>query len=143
MNASVYSLGYPENVVREYNNWLLLLRRKQITIGSLVLVVKEEYTSISQLTDDAHCECRYIIKDIETNMKNIFNYDIMNYLVLMMVDKHVHYHIIPRYKEEVSFNGIEYRDVEWPNPPNMNKIQNMSDDEYRHLYKYLTDKWNK
>ncbi len=51
----------------------------------------------------------------------------MNYLMLMMVDKHVHYHIIPRYSETKTFLGREWKDSGWPAIPNLNaEVEEMS-----------------
>ena len=35
----------------------------------------------------------------------------------MMVDNHVHYHVIPRYSHPVNFAGKLYEDKFWPKPP--------------------------
>jgi len=57
------------------------------------------------------------IKDIEAALKAAFDYDKINYLMLMMVDPNVHYHVIPRYAAARSFNGAENADSGWPGPP--------------------------
>jgi diadenosine tetraphosphate (Ap4A) HIT family hydrolase len=43
----------------------------------------------------------------------------MNYLMLMMVDKHVHFHVIPRYEKEVELFGEIWKDTSWPGIPNL------------------------
>jgi len=37
--------------------------------------------------------------------------------MLMMVDPDVHFHVIPRYPEPVSFDGLAFADSGWPGPP--------------------------
>ena len=44
-------------------------------------------------------------------------YEKINYLMLMMVDPHVHYHVIPRYESPASFDGVAFVDHGWPGPP--------------------------
>ena len=39
--------------------------------------------------------------------------------MLMMVDPNVHFHVIPRYSEPRSWNGIEFPDAGWPGPPEL------------------------
>jgi diadenosine tetraphosphate (Ap4A) HIT family hydrolase len=40
----------------------------------------------------------------------------INYLMLMMVDPHVHFHVLPRYEGDRSHGGIEVVDAGWPGP---------------------------
>ena len=56
---------------------------------------------------------------IEKTLKQTFNYDIMNYLMLMMLDKQVHYHVIPRYERTINFAGKSWKDSGWPGVPNL------------------------
>jgi diadenosine tetraphosphate (Ap4A) HIT family hydrolase len=35
----------------------------------------------------------------------------------MMVDRHVHFHVIPRYAGERSFDVTTFTDSGWPGPP--------------------------
>ena len=51
----------------------------------------------------------------------ILNYDKINYLTLMMVDRHVHFHIIPRYKEYRVVSGLRIEDIFWPGPPDVTR----------------------
>jgi diadenosine tetraphosphate (Ap4A) HIT family hydrolase len=37
--------------------------------------------------------------------------------MLMMVDHHVHYHVIPRYESESEFEGLKWTDNGWPALP--------------------------
>jgi diadenosine tetraphosphate (Ap4A) HIT family hydrolase len=46
-------------------------------------------------------------------------YERINYLMLMMVDPHVHYHVIPRYSTSRTFNGVEFVDAGWPALPQL------------------------
>jgi diadenosine tetraphosphate (Ap4A) HIT family hydrolase len=39
--------------------------------------------------------------------------------MLMMVDKQVHYHVIPRYERDTEFSGITWKDSGWPGVPNL------------------------
>ena len=39
--------------------------------------------------------------------------------MLMMVDPHVHFHVIPRYSESRSWNGLDFPDAGWPGPPRL------------------------
>ena len=56
---------------------------------------------------------------IEPTLKKSFNYDVINYLMLMMFDKHVHYHILPRYENPVDFLEVTWKDENWPGVPKL------------------------
>ena len=43
----------------------------------------------------------------------------INYLMLMMVDPHVHFHVIPRYSGSREWGGLEFADQGWPGPPDL------------------------
>ncbi len=64
-----------------------------------------------------------LIQKAEKAVKATFTYDIMNYLMLMLVDRHVHFHVIPRYSGARFFSGVEWVDKGWPNPPVMSERQ--------------------
>lgn len=53
MNATMKKFGYPETLIREYDNWVVLLRSQQATLGALVLVCKENADAFSQISQDA------------------------------------------------------------------------------------------
>ena len=39
--------------------------------------------------------------------------------MLMMVDPHVHFHVIPRYNGTLEWNGFTFPDSGWPGPPDL------------------------
>lgn len=43
----------------------------------------------------------------------------MNYLMLMMVDKQVNCHVIPRYQRTINFSGLDWEDLGWPGVPSL------------------------
>ena len=48
-----------------------------------------------------------------------FDFQKINYLALMMVDPHVHFHVIPRYSSSREFGGATCLDAAWPKPPDL------------------------
>ena len=119
IHDTLHKFGYPDNLVRDYEHWAVLLRPKQITLGSLVLISKSKDTEFSALSAAAIQEMGIILKHIEGALSAFTNYQKINYLTLMMVDPHVHTHILPRYEGSQSFEGIEFPDTAWPGPPNI------------------------
>ena len=64
----------------------------------------------SEINSEEMLDFANVVKDIEKALKGAFNYDKINWLMLMMKDKHTHFHIIPRYKESRNFAAIEWKD---------------------------------
>lgn len=90
----------------ETEHWVWSLRPIQTTIGSGILSLKRECPVFSELNQEEFSDLNSSIKIIEKTLKKTFNYDILNYLMIMMVDKQVHYHIILRYEETINFDGV-------------------------------------
>jgi diadenosine tetraphosphate (Ap4A) HIT family hydrolase len=105
--------------IYETEYWVWSLRPVQATLGAGVLSLKRECPVFSELNQEEFSDLNNIIKIIENTLKKVFNYDIMNYLMLMMVDKQVHYHVIPRYERDTEFSGITWKDSGWPGVPNL------------------------
>lgn len=106
-------------LIYETDYWIWSLRPVQATLGAGILSLKRECATFGELVSKEFADLNNIIKVIEPTLKNTFNYDIMNYLMLMMVDKQVHYHVIPRYENQVEFLGEEWKDTAWPGVPNL------------------------
>ncbi len=76
-----------ELLISESKYWIWSLRPVQATLGAGVLSLKRECPEFSELNQEEFCDLKNIIKVIEKTLKITFNYDVMNYLMLMMVDK--------------------------------------------------------
>jgi len=119
MNPTIEKFGYPATLIREYDHWMVLLRPAQVTLGSLVLAAKSDATAYSDLSEAAMCEQWRVVGDIEKSLREFVEYDKINYLMLMMVDCEVHFHVIPRYSEPKSWCGLDLPDRGWPKTPDL------------------------
>jgi diadenosine tetraphosphate (Ap4A) HIT family hydrolase len=124
-NETMRKFGYPDTLVREYDHWVVLLRPGQVTLGSLVLAAKSDATAFGALPPEAHAELASVTKEVEATLTKEVSYQRINYLMLMMVDPHVHFHIFPRYEGSRSFEGVEVEDRGWPGPPDLNSAQEL------------------
>ena len=105
------SLKQNEFLIYESEYWIWSLRSFQATLGSGILSLKRECLIFSGLIKEEFCGLNIIIiKVIENTLKETVNHDVLNYLMLMMVDKQVHYHVIPRYERTIEFEGILWKD---------------------------------
>ena len=96
INPTIAKFGYPGTLVREYEHWVVLLRPQQVTAGSLVLAAKSDATAYGDLPAEAFAEQGHIVAEIEATLRKSIDYERINYLMLMMVDPNVHFHVIPR-----------------------------------------------
>ena len=111
MNPTIVKFGYPATLLRELDHWVVLLRPAQVTLGSLVLAAKSEATAYGDLPREAFAEQGDAVALIERALAAFTRYERINYLMLMMVDPNVHFHVIPRYSEPRDWNGIEFPDA--------------------------------
>jgi len=104
------------NLIKEYKHWKLLVRKKHVKLGSCVAITKRHMERFSEITDEEMTEYAEVVRDVENALKKSFNYDVIHHMMLMMKDKHTHFHIIPRYKEPRNFADKEWVDDFQPNP---------------------------
>lgn len=117
MNDTIRRFGHPETLIAETGHWVILLRPDQPTLGSLVLAAKSDAEAFSDLPDAAFADLAVATRGIETMLRAAVDYAKINYLMLMMVDRQVHYHVIPRYDGDRAAAGIVVPDRGWPKAP--------------------------
>ena len=140
-NQTAIRFGYPQTLIREYEHWLVLLREPQATLGSLVLCAKSEATEFSALSSEAYAEMGTVVGEIEHTLKTAFAYDKINYLMLMMVDLNVHFHVIPRYSEAPSACGLNIPDPGWPAMPQLGEAQELTSAQREALITHISKYW--
>lgn len=109
--------------------WTWSVRPTQPTLGSGILSLNRYALYMSEVTSEEMKKLGEIIEIIEKTAKQTFNYNIMNYLMLMMVDHHVHYHVIPRYDSVKEFDEQQWVDNGWPAIPVLGDNQHSDNSE--------------
>jgi diadenosine tetraphosphate (Ap4A) HIT family hydrolase len=141
MNATIEKFGYPSSLLHEYRFWAVLLRPAQPTLGSLVLACKEDATSLGDVSSAAYGELATVTADLERVLRQAFDFRKINYLALMMVDPHVHFHVIPRYAEIRDFDGARCEDAAWPKPPDLSSTLSLTPAQMGALHAKLLAAW--
>lgn len=141
MNQTINRFGYPDTMVAGYDHWVVLLRPEQPTLGSVVLAAKSEATEFSALPSAAFAELARVTADIERALKGALAYEKINYLMLMMVDPHVHFHVIPRYAGEREHYGVKVPDAGWPKAPALGEAVKLTPEEIGSLATWLRTSW--
>ncbi|MGE3747683.1 MAG: HIT family protein [Sphingomonadaceae bacterium] len=141
MNETIKRFGYPETLVAEYPHWVVLVRPEQPTLGSLILAAKSEATAFSDLPTAAFAELALVTGELEHALKRFVNYEKINYLMLMMVDRHVHFHVLPRYEGTRSVADIAVADQGWPKAPSLGAAVALEADGIAALVSALRREW--
>ncbi len=141
MNETILRFGYPTTLIREYEHWVVLLRPAQPTLGSLILAAKGEATSFADLPEAAFAGLQRAVADIERALGEAVRFEKINYLMLMMVDPHVHFHVIPRYEGERSACGVSVTDAGWPKVPALGEAVELAADQTAALVAFLKGAW--
>ena len=127
MNDTIAKFGHPATLIAEYDHWVVLLRPAQPTLGALVLAAKSGVTAFGDLPAAAHAELKTATAAIEAALTSAVGYAKINYLMLMMVDPHVHFHVLPRYDGERSGAGLTVADAGWPGQPDLAQAVKLDD----------------
>lgn len=140
-NPTALAFGYPGSKIAETDHWLILLRPKQPTFGSLVLVCKEAVQAFSEVSPAAFADLQVAVAGVERLLKAQVDYEKINYLMLMMVDKDVHFHVLPRYAGVREHEGETFVDAGWPAAPALGSAVELSSDAVERLAARFAQAW--
>lgn len=140
-NETMVKFGYPGTLIHDYDHWAVLLRPAQVTLGALVLAAKGAATAFGKLPSGAYAELSTITNDIEATLLAEVGYEKINYLMLMMIDPNVHFHVIPRYEGWRSWENVTIEDAGWPGPPNLKSAPELAPDAFERLRERFSQNW--
>ncbi|MGI9509854.1 MAG: HIT family protein [Geminicoccaceae bacterium] len=132
---------YPDLLVKDFQHWSVMLRRHQVTLGSLVLIAKSHATAWPDIGTEAFTELATVTAEIEHTLRTAFSHDKINYLMLMMNDPNAHFHVLPRYEREPTFEGMDFKDEGWPKTPELASGPTLDDDMAKKLLAHLKASW--
>ena len=102
-------------------------------LGSLVLVCSDPAGQFGAISTEASTELQHATAEIERVLGEMFEFDKINYLMLMMVDPDVHFHVLPRYAKDRDYAGATFVDASWPGPPDITAANDFPDDVKQQL----------
>jgi len=105
--------------IHSNETWTLSLRPNQPTLGSCIISLNRPLKSFAKITPEEAIGLNSLIGYTDQQLSKAFAFDKINYLMLMMVDDHVHFHVIPRYAEDRMFEGEAWLDTAWQGPPEL------------------------
>lgn len=110
-------MDFEKLLIKDYKNWQVKLHHNQNYLGKCVLWFKGDEKDFIDLNEEEREEFFEITKKLKEVLKELFNPDLFNYLSLNNKTKHLHFHIMPRYKEKRIFNNKEFLDDNFGKPP--------------------------
>jgi diadenosine tetraphosphate (Ap4A) HIT family hydrolase len=104
-------IDYSQNIVKKYNYWTVYVHTNQRYLGKCVIWCdRKDACDLVEATPEELTEFFAIIKELKLAIEKSFNPDWMNYSFLGNTDKHLHCHMVPRYKEKRVFKGKVFED---------------------------------
>lgn len=100
-------------------HWTWSVRPAQPTLGAGILSLNRFATSLGELTSAEAADLSVAVPMIEATLRRTYAPGKLNYLMLMMVDAHVHFHVLARYDAPRLEHGQEWVDSDWPGPPDL------------------------
>lgn len=122
-------------IIHQFNHWTLSYRKRQVTHYSLMLFANSNAKKISALESDLKESLGETISIIEHGLEIISKPKIINVQSVMLVDPHVHFHIIPRYQEKE-------KDPFWPDIADIKHDMNLTTAQREEQINQLRSQFN-
>lgn len=126
-NATFASFGGDATLIHDYRHWSVQARPRQATPGAMILLAHGAALSFADLPAGAHGELATVTRDIEAVARGQLGCLKINYLMLMMVDPHVHFHVLPRFDASQRIAGLTLADPGWPGLPDLGHAPEVAD----------------
>jgi diadenosine tetraphosphate (Ap4A) HIT family hydrolase len=101
-------------VLSESTHWRLVLNHNQNLLGKCFLVLHRHPEAVPQLTAEEWLQLHQQLGQTTAMLTAAFVPDHFNYAFLQNQDRHIHLHIIPRYRESRQFAGLVFEDADYP-----------------------------
>ena len=135
---------FEDESIKRYDDWdLQLFKDDQYYICRTVTVFKNRH--IVDVTDLGSSERQelfdMLIPELQESLSEIYSPDLYNYSSLGNDSRHLHLHIIPRYKDPRFFNGRKFEDEHWNQTySNNHETVKLSEDDRAELIETIRNK---
>ena len=99
--------------IKEGTFWTVSLRNEQNYLGWCVVILKRHLEDLMDISDEERTELFLIVKQLRDVIQEQLKADMFNYASLGNVSNHLHLQVVPRYREEVMFEGATFADKNW------------------------------
>lgn len=108
-----------ELTIHRTDHWTWSVRPVHSTLGAGILSLNRFCPSFGEISQPEATDLGTMVRHIENALQVAFSPQKMNYIMLMMVDRHLHFHVLPRYSQPKDFGGLQWIDSGWPKPPSL------------------------
>jgi diadenosine tetraphosphate (Ap4A) HIT family hydrolase len=98
-------------VVLANDHWTLVLNENQATLGRVFFALNRHETDIAALSEEEVVSLWAFLRETKAALTALFAPDHFNFMFLMNLTPHAHFHIFPRYKEARVFAGQAWTDT--------------------------------
>lgn len=106
-----------EQLIKKFKFWKVIFNLNQYYLGKTFIALNSPKEDFLETSKEEREELFDIMKKLSTSLKKSFNPNLFNYAMLMNQERHLHVHVIPRYKEKRIFEGVIFRDKNWGHTP--------------------------
>jgi diadenosine tetraphosphate (Ap4A) HIT family hydrolase len=111
--------GYGD-LIYETGYWMIFLAPSQRYLGTCVVALKRHCRDLSELEKEEWIDFGLTVAGLENSTFKSFNPTLYNWSCFKNStfrdenpDPEIHWHFIPRYKDEVEFGGLKFRDPDF------------------------------
>lgn len=105
---------FEHTVIKKYDNWTLQLFLNQYYLGRCLVKLDRHTVDLTGLREEERRELfENVLPSLKAAIDETFSPDLYNYSSLGNDCRHLHLHVIPRYRDERKFNKTVFRDENW------------------------------
>lgn len=111
-----------KNIIFETDDWVVALNEDQAYLGRSLVVLKRNCDAFSNIKEEEIIDFLNVVKKFEKALKKSFGAEMFNRTLLMNntyknnpPNPQVHWHVRPRYRNEVNFSGFKFKDPNFAN----------------------------
>ena len=93
--------------------WTLVLNENQATLGRVFFALRRHETNVAALSDPEVLSLWAFVRETKAALTSLFAPDHFNFMFLMNLTPHVHFHIFPRYSDPREFAGQTLTDTKY------------------------------
>ncbi len=101
--------------IKKFKYWTLMVHSNQSYLGRAICYLNTYKEMLAELTQEEYLELLEVIKEYQVALTKLWKPNGWNYAQLGNVVPHLHFHFIPRYKEERTWEGLTFTDERWGN----------------------------
>jgi diadenosine tetraphosphate (Ap4A) HIT family hydrolase len=96
--------------IRQYQFFTVLANFKQPTLGASLIVLNRHVSRLSEFIAAEKKEYWTVVDAVEYALDSAFEPDGVNYLMMANTVPHIHWHVVPRYKDPRQLAGARWVD---------------------------------